>query len=349
SGGGPILKDKLWFYVSGRWQTNQTYIPGSVGNKNAGDPTKWLWEADPSVRGKFNTTQDSGSFRFTYQMNQKNKFFVSHEPQSRTWIDATAATSPESFTDYHFTLQRMSSAGWTGTLSNKLITVHEIGGLFVQPSNYRGRGHGGNQAVAPGYHTEPHDQQLNASLSYVTGSHNLKFGFQDQWGTIDSFSQDVPANVDYYFVNGVPSQFRQWALPIHTTAKLSHEAGIYAQDAWTVKRATINGGVRFDYYKNSFPAQHLGPGLFVPNRDISFAPTSFYGLKDLTPRVGVAYDLFGNGKTALKAHWGKYVIGLSAGAGNPVGNLTTNATRAWTDANSNFVPDCNLGSTAEQG
>src|SRR6185369_10905640 len=167
SGGGPILKDKLWFYVSGRWQTNQTYIPGSVGNKNAGDPTKWLWVADPSVRGKFNTTQNSGSFRFTYQANPKNKFFVSHEPQSRTWIDATAATSPESFTDYHFTLQRMSSAGWTGTLSNKLLTVHEIGGLFVQPSTYRGRGHGGNQAVAPGYHTEPHDQQLNASLSYV--------------------------------------------------------------------------------------------------------------------------------------------------------------------------------------
>jgi len=161
SGGGPILKDKLWFYVSGRWQTNQTYIPGSVGNANAGDPTKWLWVADPNVRGKFNTTQNSGSFRFTYQANQKHKFFASHEPQGRTWIDATAATSPESFTDYHFTLQRMSSAGWTGTLSNKLlasvkwgdhgeafgdmippdapydtlITVHETGGLFFENNN----------------------------------------------------------------------------------------------------------------------------------------------------------------------------------------------------------------------
>jgi len=93
SGGGPILKDKLWFYVSGRWQTNQTYIPGSVGNANAGDPTKWLWVADPSVRGKFNTTQNSGSFRFTYQANPKNKFFFSHEPQGRTWIDATGRLS----------------------------------------------------------------------------------------------------------------------------------------------------------------------------------------------------------------------------------------------------------------
>ena len=238
------------------------------------------------MRGKFNTTQNSGSFRFTYQANPKNKFFVSHEPQGRTWIDATAATSPESFTDYQFTLQRMSSAGWTGTLSNKLlasvkwgdhgeafgdsippdapyntlITVHETGGQFIQPQNYRGRGHGGNQAVAPGYHTEPHDQQLNASLSYVTGSHNLKFGFQDQWGTIDLFSETVPANVDYYFVNGVPNQVRQWALPIHTTDKLSAEMGLYAQDAWTIKRATINVGLRFDYFKNSFPEQHARSG-----------------------------------------------------------------------------------------
>jgi len=373
SGGGPILKDRLWFYVSGRWQTNQTYIPGSVGNANAGDPTKWLWVADPSVRGKFNTTQDSGSFRFTYQANSKNKFFASHEPQSRTWIDATAATSPESFTDYHFTLQRMSSAGWTSTLSNKLlasvkwgdhgeafgdmippdppyntlITVHEVGGQFIQPQHYRGRGHGGNQAVAPGYHTEPHDQQLNASLSYVTGSHNLKFGFQNQWGTIDLFSEDVPANVDYYFVNGVPSQVRQWALPIHTTNKLKAEMGLYAQDSWTVKRATINAGLRFDYFANSFPEQHLGPGLFVPDRNVTFQPANFYSLKDLTPRVGIAYDLFGNGKTALKAHWGKYVQGLSAGTGNPVGNLSTNATRTWTD-NGNFQVDCDLINIAAQ-
>jgi hypothetical protein len=374
SGGGPILPNKLWFYVSGRWQTNQTYIPGSVGNANAGDPTKWLWVADPSVRGKFNTTQNSGSFRVTYQAGPKNKFFVSHEPQGRTWIDATAATSPESFTDYVFTMQRMSSAGWTGTLTNKLlatvkwgdhgeafgdqipsdapyntlITVHEVGGQFIQPQHYRGRGHGGNQAVAPGYHTEPHDQQIAASLSYVTGSHNLKFGVQDQWGTIDLFSETVPANVDYYFVNGVPSQVRQWALPIHTANKLSAELGLYAQDAWTIKRATINMGLRFDYFKNSFPEQTLGPGLFVPNRNVTFAPASFYSMKDLTPRIGIAYDLFGNGKTALKAHWGKYVQGLSAGTGNPVGNLSTNATRTWTDANGNFNVDCDLKIVAAQ-
>jgi hypothetical protein len=57
--------------------------------------------------------------------------------------------------------------------------------------------------------------------------------------------------------------------------------------------------------------------------------------------------LFGNGKTALKAHWGKYVVGLAPGTGNPVGNLSTNATRQWID-NGNFQVDCNLLSNQAQ-
>jgi hypothetical protein len=374
SGGGPVFRDRLWFYASGRWQTNQFYIPGSVGNANAGNPSAWFWDPDTSIKGKFNTTQNSGSIRLTTQATPRNKFSFSHEPQTRHWIDARAETSPESFTDYQFHIQRFTTAGWTSPLSsrllaevkwadhgegfgdripdeapyNTLITVHETGGQFVQPQHYRGRGHGGNQAVAPGYNEAPHIQQLQASLAYVTGSHNLKFGFQNEWGQIDLFSQTVPANVDYYFVNRVPDRIRQWALPIHTANKLSAEMGIYAQDTWTFRRMTINAGLRFDYYANSFPEQRLEPGLFVPNRNVVFPATDFYSLKDLTPRLGFAYDLFGNGKTALKAHWGKYVIGLSPGTGNPIGNLSTQSTRTWNDANGNFQVDCNLLSVAAQ-
>ena len=312
--------------------------------------------------------------RLTYQATQRNKFWFSHDPQSRHWIDAAAVTSPESFTDYQFHIQRFTAAGWTSPLSNRLlaevkwadhgegfgdripedppydtlITVHETGGQFIQPVNYRGRGHGGNQLVAPGYNESPHVQQIQSSLSYITGSHNMKFGFQDQWGRFDVYSQTVPASVDYYFLNRVPNQVRQWATPIHTANKLSAEMGIYAQDTWTLERVTVNAGLRFDYYANSFPEQRLEPGLFVPNRNVVFPATDFYSLKDLTPRLGVAYDLFGHGKTAVKAHWGKYVGGLAPGTGNPIGNLSTNATRTWNDANTNFQVDCDLQNSAAQ-
>jgi hypothetical protein len=71
-------------------------------------------------------------------------------------------------------------------------------------------------------------------------------------------------------------------------------------------------------------------------------------MKDLSPRLGIAYDLVGNGKTAVKAHWGRYVQGLSPGTGNPVGNLSTQSTRTWRDANGNFQVDCDLLNVAAQ-
>ena len=68
----------------------------------------------------------------------------------------------------------------------------------------------------------------------------------------------------------------------------------------------------------------------MPNRNITIPDTTYASLKDITPRVGVAYDLFGNGKTSLKSSWGKYMIGLSPLTGNPVSLLAYVANRSWT-------------------
>src|SRR5688572_10620197 len=56
--GGPILREKLWFYSSARWQANQNYIAGLYYNKNEGDPTKWLYEQDTTRRGFFSLEQN---------------------------------------------------------------------------------------------------------------------------------------------------------------------------------------------------------------------------------------------------------------------------------------------------
>ena len=80
--------------------------------------------------------------------------------------------------------------------------------------------------------------------------------------------------------------------------------GIYVQDQWTVSRMTLNLGLRFDYYNGEVPAHETPAGPFVPARSFDTI-SNLPGWSDLNPRVGMAYDLFGNGQTALKASIGR--------------------------------------------
>ena len=106
---------------------------------------------------------------------------------------------------------------------------------------------------------------------------------------------------------------------------------------------TINAGVRFDALEDIVPAQTIGPGPQVPTRNLTFGEvTACRSGRTSRPRLGAAYDLFGNGRTAVKFSIGKYLEAPNpptfTRAANPAGGLVQSATRTWTDRNNDFVP-----------
>ena len=127
---------------------------------------------------------------------------------------------------------------------------------------------------------------------------------------------------------------------------------MFAQDKWTLDRLTLNLGARFDYLNINFPEQRLGPGVLVPNRNITFPENDYLGWKDVSPRLGAVYDLFGDGKTALKFNLGRYVLAQRLTSnytdlGNPVNAMANSVTRSWNDRaglgiNGDYIPQCDL-------
>ncbi len=192
---------------------------------------------------------------------------------------------------------------------------------------------------------------MRASASYIPGSHNIKVGYQ---GNVSHPSQgyfNTTPFIQFRFNNGIPNQLTQTAV-YPGTVELQRNilmTSFYAQDTYTRSRLTLQGGLRFDGIGTGYPDTGAGGPDYLLMPTPLFWPagtTDEIHWKDLTPRVGAAYDLFGNGKTAVKFNIGKYLTALTASNSDldlhPLirTNLSTN--RTWNDANVNFVPNCDL-------
>src|ERR1043166_458640 len=119
--GGPLIKDKLWFYSAARWQENQSYIAGLYLNKNAGDPSKWSYDPDLTQRAFQPLIEKSANTRLTWQVNAKNKIGAFYEHQYRVWEQLSPTISYESATKYDFPENELLTGSYTSTISNKLL------------------------------------------------------------------------------------------------------------------------------------------------------------------------------------------------------------------------------------
>ena len=176
----------------------------------------------------------------------------------------------------------------------------------------------------------------SGAASYVTGSHSFRLGAAMSEGprrTVQRYTGDLTMT----FNNAQP-QSVTLRTPLDQREGIKADVGAFAQDKWTIKRATINAGVRFDWFQGEVHDEDLPAGRWNPAAH--FTGFDVQGWKDISPRLGVAYDLFGTGKTAIKFSIARYVNGeaaATAAANNPETTIGRTDVRSWQDANNDFT------------
>ncbi|MBS1816766.1 MAG: TonB-dependent receptor [Acidobacteria bacterium] len=351
--GGPIKKDKVWFFVSARYFSVNNFIADTQfkdGSRGVDDQfirsalARVTWQVTP--KWKFGAYQDEIDKYRGHDMQSK------YEPETAAiqWF------SPA----YH-----TNQAKLTGTLTPRLLVEGGFSSnLEYYTNSYRpgveqprwtdawyattGMSEadlGGLKRAATGQNTQsPARYNWQTSISYVTGAHNLKTGIQYQRGT---FSHTVDANGDLYQVyrssaTGIPYT-RPDTVVIRNTPlarygeRLNYDVGIFVQDTFTMKRLTMTAGIRYEWLEASVMASKSPAGRFVPARSFDEVP-AVPKWHDPAPRFSAVYDVFGNAKTALKYSLNRYNQARTTGIAslyNPFQSQT--AALAWTDVNGDNI------------
>jgi hypothetical protein len=375
--GGPILRDKLWFYYTFRHWGSEKTKADSYFDAN---PSQFVYTPDTSRPGIDDGHIVSNAVRISWAASAKDKITMYHDNQRkyRNHWGISALIPPEAAGVQVTPTSFVNVSKWTRTHTSRLLLE---GGFGIYNQNYtelyqpsvtgadekvwdenairnsrvynvvdNSNGRQANAWPNPADHYSVLRTFMGAA-SYVTGSHSFRFGAtltNGDWKEFRTWTGDVQP-ITY---NAGAPQSVTLRLPNERANGIDRDLGLYAQDRWSLGRVTLNLGVRFDQFigetreSKVLPSRHGEGATFgdcddgvVDPRDLCTGRVQNW--KDFSPRIGFAMDVFGNGRTALKASFARYVAGQQiafVNQVNPIGALTASDQRIWTDRDGNGLP-----------
>jgi hypothetical protein len=364
--GGPILKDRLWYFAAGRLSgvdapiADTFYVPQGATNADcqAGRVSCEQGIDDQNI--------NSATVRLTWQISQRNKFSIYYEEIDKFRGHGMNAGDDPDTASQIWTSPRYNDAvlKYTSTISNKLLfdagysfnyeeyVITNQDGINQDrgtPAWYAGASRRDatlvtlKNGLANWGGRYPDRFNTQASMSYITGSHNVKVGFQYNWGVYVN-TRETNADLQQVYQNGVPFQVTVYNTPLRYQEALLGDLALYAQDTWTFNRLTLNGGLRWETLRHEVSRQTSGAGRFIGERN--FEPIPMPTWKDLSPRFGLVYDLFGNAKTALKFGLNRYNESRTTQFATRYNPLALDPRSiSWTDTNGDDIAQGELGCT----
>ncbi|MGE0446790.1 MAG: carboxypeptidase regulatory-like domain-containing protein [Vicinamibacterales bacterium] len=355
--GGPIKKDKVWFFVAYRDKRSITYTEQSVRSRNV-STNPWRYVPDLNFRPVSDQVTKDSANRLTWQIDSKNRVSAFYDYNSK-W-EGHAGSGPFSSTEATYLQTYKSSiyqATWSAPVTNRLlfdagmsitrIPRAQITKADANPptkleltNNQRfGAPAFGAGGIAP--QADVDEVGLNnvyrGAVSYVTGSHSFKFGGQIQTGDLRN-NVSAPSDYEVNLLNGLPNSVNFLPTP-YSYHDMMMKTALYAQDQWQISRMTFNYGLRYDGISSRYDDVDMQRTTYLPAR--AFPGADVVDWTSLSPRLGWSWDVTGDGRTAVKVSASRYVVQEALDLTRTVDPTSTaggGLTRQWSDANGDFIP-----------
>ena len=331
--GGPIRKDRVWFFGNFRRLEESTQRPEFTARNQDKSQNQWFVKL---------TAQPTNKLRVSASITHRFQSLFPHENDFRfndvetTWFESVRNNrvynlqGTQVLTDSTFMDFQVSRTRW------ELDRLFPGGDLPGYQDTITQKFYGGWHRDFGSYFNR--DQaNAKASLTHNRGNHQLKTGME--WGYSPYYRETLrPDNVFHLLRNMQPYRIQIFNTPLDEKANYERLAG-YIQDQWTAGRVTLNLGVRAESAKGWLPEQCSGGATSAFPTQVCFqevrgVPNWFY----LTPRVGVVWALDRESRTAVKASYGRYyepiTIGIPLGANK---NAQSNREYDWIDRNGDLL------------